>query len=433
MQSIDYLRLAISQRLYTKKSWLIKAFSVTRVENYDPDSATYADLVRTDSGLSYVQEDKSLIRISDSKANEPLFKFSDRIKVDKSWIANAEKPIDTTIGNLLVNLIVVIEAMGPKLPFITGRFNIRKVEKDIATKLHDNIPEDQRNDKDIYVDEMLRFQTAIKFLEGISQLCTVAATRTNMLPPTGLKEFKAKLAKKYEGKLHDPVEVANYEKELLDFDNEYLKDDPSNGLFMGSRIKGTSRKKLFLSVGVEQGFETTSEVDPIERSLTDGLSDNPEHFAAQMNGARYASFSRGSETVQGGVAAKYLLRAANNYRIVEEDCGTKLGLSRHYTKDNLHKLVGRYLLEGTRTVAIEDNNLAANYVNKPLIVRSPAFCKTPGEAICKYCAGSRLAQYPTGLAVPLTNVSSGLIITSLKKMHTNTLSTAKMSIDSILS
>lgn len=433
MRAIDYLKLAIEQKMFYKKNWFIKVFSVTRPSAIDEGNLVYADLHRDEFGLLYVNEDNQLVKITDSKPNKPLFTFMDRITVDSSWASNASGSIDTTIGNLLVNHVAIISTMGNKLPFITGRFNIGEVESQIAAKLASNVPLEERNDTSIYVDEMLKFQTAIAFLEGLSQLCTIAATRKNISPPTGIKEFKAKLNEKYKGKLHDPVEVANYEAELLAFDEEFLKDDPSNGLFMGARVKGTARKKLFLAVGVEQGFNERGDVLAITQSLGEGVDTDPEKYAATMNGMRYASFSRGSETIQGGVAAKYLLRAANNYRIVNEDCGTKLGIRRRYTEQQANKLAGRYILEGTKTVHMEDITVATNYVNKDLVVRSPAFCKTEGEMICTYCAGDRLSQYPTGLAIPLTNVSSGLIIISLKKMHSNTLSTAKLDLNKIIS
>ena len=71
-------------------------------------------------------------------------------------------------------------------------------------------------------------------------------------------------------------------------------------------------------MGAEGGnFTDKVTITPVINSLQEGWPTDPVEFTAMMNGLRYASFSRGSETVKGGVSAKYLLRAGNNFKIVD--------------------------------------------------------------------------------------------------------------------
>jgi hypothetical protein len=150
-----------------------------------------------------------------------------------------------------------------------------------------------------------------------------------------------------------------------------------------------------------------------------------------MNGIRSASFSRGSETVKGGVAAKVLLRAANNFVINSNDCGSKLGIKRKYNETNVNALVGRYVISNGKSILVEDKQQASSYIGKEIITRSPAFCKEKGDVICKVCAGNNLASYPTGISIPLTEISSIILVASLKKMHASELKLGKLNLSEI--
>jgi hypothetical protein len=61
------------------------------------------------------------------------------------------------------------------------------------------------------------------------------------------------------------------------------------------------------------------------------------------------------------------------------------------------------------------------------------YCKLSGDNICKVCAGKSLSQYPTGLTIPLTEVSNVILTASLKAMHQNTTATAKLNLAKALS
>lgn len=431
MKRLDYLKAALQAKYFTQRAWMISAFAVSKPTSSERKPGV---IIPEPWGYSVVLDDGTVEKLDDVQPGIPVFGFKERITIDPSWAENAQAGTETTIGNLLFNAIAILPTFGKKFPFPIGSVEVSKLEEQIAPKLQSTPEsEDKRLDSVYYVDEYLKFVDALQYLKSLTQLTTIAVTRRSILPPTGRDKFKQELLKKYDGKLTDPVELAKFEKELLAFDNEYLKGDPADGTFVKGKIKHTARKKLFLDVGAEVSFDNGSKVTPIINSLSEGWSTEPKEFVATMNGLRAGSFSRGAETVKGGVSAKYLLRAANNFKIEDTDCGTKLGIRRQYDNESDgKKLIGRYLVTTKDPVLVKKEDLG-NYLAKALVVRSPMYCKLKGDAICKVCAGDKLFQYPTGLTIPLTEVSAIILTSSLKKMHVSGVTTAKMDLKSALS
>lgn len=428
MNRLDYLKAALKAKNYKRKAWIISAFSVIREDHeaYKKDPYPYR-LVHTPTGTYCVLENHELERIDDAKVNEPLFHFKESFVVDNSICENVFEPTQATIGQVLVNLIVLIHAFGSRFPFKAGPIKVGDLEKIIASKLRDTpVDEKNRDPNYFYVDEYVVFSNALSFLSGLSQLCVWSNTEKNVLPPPGIKEFKEQLLKKYEGKLSNPVELTKFEKELGEFDDKYLADDPSNGTFITGKLKNNARKKMFLTMGAAMGFEDSMDVVPVINSLDEGWPKDPKQFTAMMNNSRAGSYSRGKETQKGGVSFKVLLRAAGNLKIVQTDCGTKLGIRRNFDRTNIKQLVGREFSTNKGWVLIETIEQANQYLEQPIVVRSPMYCKLDGDNLCAHCAGQRLAQNPTGVSMALTNVSSTIMTDNLKIMHGSVLSTAKM-------
>jgi hypothetical protein len=434
MNKLQYLKFAINNNLYKKKTWMISAFAIIKENINNKENIFLGSLVLESWGYSFYNEKQELVKIEDSIPNEPLFKFLDPITIDNTWIENADKSINTFIGNLLVNKILVTNCFGNKIKFIEGKISIKDIEEKIAKSLIDNPKnkDEKRLANFFYVDEYVKFIDNIQYLSTFTQLATYSATKKNILPPTGIKEFKKELLEKYKDKLNNPVELSNFEQELKNFDSNYLEGDPSNNIFVSGKVKNVARKKMFLTIGSEQGFDEDLKSEPIINSLDEGWPTDPVKFTELMNGLRIGSFSRGAETVKGGVSAKVLLRAITNFNIQDTDCGSKLGIRRKYTKENINKLVGRYIID-KEVIFIDNEDLASKFIDKNIIIRSPMYCKLEGENICKICSGNNLFQFKEGLAIPVTEISSIILTTSLRKMHGTILSTAKLDIEEIFS
>lgn len=431
MKKIEYLKLVLANPIHRTKNWILSAFSITRMNASDqPGDVYYLKVFRTELGYFFINEAAEKEKIDDADISAPLFSFHDRLTVDSSVVENAIDSVETSIGNVLFNKWCIAPAFGTKLPFVTGVVSIDAIENIIAPKLKDTpINESDRSNQYFYVDEYLKFVDSLTFVSTLSQLVAYAGTRKNMTPPTGIKEFKEKLIKEYEGRLTDPVVLAEFEGKLKAFDDEYLKDDPSYGKFLSGKLKDTSRKKMFLALGSEDGFKDSVKANPVLNSLHEGWPTEPEQLVSMMNSLRAGSYFRGAETVKGGVAAKILLRASNNFRIEDKDCGSTLGISRLVTADNADTFVGRYILQGSKSLLLENKIAVNNYLNKGIHVRSPMYCKLEGDRICKICAGNRLSQLPDGLSIPLTEITGTLLYAAMKKMHSTVLKTAKLDVN----
>lgn len=433
MKKLDYLKKIVSDVNITithHKSWFVNAFAVTKSKDTDVSNLKPYELVRESWGMSFLNEKGEIEKIEDSKPNEPLFVFKDKITIDETWASNVKEKLITSIGNVLFNRLCILTSFGNKMQFFTGRVSVEKIEDIISLKLKDTPAKgEERSNSFFYVDEYVKFTNSLELINTLSQLCTWSATPKNITPPKGIEKFKESLNKEYEGKLNNPVILAEYEAKLKEFDAEYLKDDPSNDTFITKKMRENSRKKLFLTIGGETGFEDNINFTTIKSSLNEGWSTDPKVFSAMMNNLRSGSFARGAETVKGGVAAKVLLRAANSYKIVDDDCGTKLGIRRIYNNKNINYLIGRKIFSGNNTISIDTIEEAKQYIGKNLIVRSPMFCKSPKETICINCASKALSQYKTGITIPLTEISAIILATSMSKIHSTTLSIAKLDLD----
>lgn len=431
MKRLDYLKLALKEKKYASQDWVIRCFAIMRPETEplakDP---YYLKPVCQPFGFGFINDKAEFEQFEDSpKPNEPLFKFSERVQADNTWAPNIVQPLETSIGNLFVNAVTVLEAFGSKFPYQAGTVSVNTFENLIVEKLKDTPkPGEERSNAYYYVDEYLKFTDAMLFVRDLSHLVSVTATKKNIRKPDGIDAFKKQLLIKYEGKLTDPIELAKFEGELKAFDEAYMSDDPTNGKFVKGKIKNIARKKLFLTLGQGLSFDEGGVKKPIIQSLNEGWSTDPDDLTAMVNDTRMASFYRGSETVKGGVSAKTLLRAANNFVIKEGDCGSKLGIKRIYDTKNIHQIVGKtVLIPGAKLIKTKEE--AGAYLGKVLAVRSPMYCKLKGDAICTTCAGEKLSTLPTGLSIPLTEISAIIMSSSMKRMHGVILSTAKISLD----
>ena len=443
MNKKEFFFKAMLAEEYKRVAWVFSAFSILKedVDSWKEDPYPYR-IVQTPSKFFFVDPDNrdgqgnsQLTVIEDSEPNTPLFGLQEEISVSQTetQLNLGVDRLVTTYGLLLLNYTVIYYPFKTKVTYINKEFRPKTVEKLIVDRFKDNPENDaDRNDQDIYVDEYLKYCEGVSFLETLSQVFTHSITEVGLLPAPGRKEFKKELLKKYEGKLHDPVEMAKFEAELKAFDTEYIKKDPSYGKFMSGKVANSRMKAYMTQGGESNSFVQSMTVTPIINALEDGIPLDEEGFTAISNTIRYGSFSRGSETVNGGVTAKALMRAADNWRITEGDCGSQLGIRRFYSEKEISNIVGRYLIVKGQPVLIETIDQAKPYASQNLIVRSPQYCRRLGTQTCEVCAGKALSKFPTGLPIPLMEVSGGILTDSLKLMHNTALVTEEMNLASVI-
>lgn len=432
----DYLLYSLQRKCYREKSWYYTAFSVTRETDQSLQNTYPGRLIREPFGIFYLDDElkKQPLEVK-LQPSQPLFRINDRVIITKDWAVSLKEPqLETSIGTLLINHVCLIEAFGSRFPYAAGRLSPKKLEEQIAPKLKSTpLPGAPRDSDSYYVDELLIFSQGVTFLEQFTKLFSHSITKIGLMPAPGRREFKQELLKKYPLEtLRDPVQMAKYEAELEAFDKEYLKQDPAYGKFMAGKVSKARMKSYMTYGGEEDSFSGRTGVTPIIPALEDGIPMDPEGFTAISNTVRYGSFSRGAETVNGGVTAKLVQRAGDTWRITDGDCGATEGIARSYSEESIWKLEGRYIILQNKPVLLSNKAETHPYINRSVFVRSPQYCRRPGTQTCQVCAGVALSKYPTGLTIPLTEISGGVLNDSLKKMHNSALVTAEMNLDEVI-
>jgi hypothetical protein len=176
--------------------------------------------------------------------------------------------------------------------------------------------------------------------------------------------------------------------------------------------------------GAESGLGDGVEVDLIQNSLSEGW--DITKFPAMNNSLRAGSFNRGAETMLGGEAVKWLLRASSNMTVTQEDCGARLGLEILVDNDSIHKLPGFSVVTQDGHEKISDLEAAGKYMGKKILLRSSMFCKLEKTDYCAVCVGEKLALSPTALSAAIAEYGNIFLLLFMKKMHGSALQVARM-------
>lgn len=435
MNKFDYLKLALNNEKYKYKNWLITIFSVCITDEKEPK---YLDIKSDQTGY-YYYDNTSYIKIEGAKEGEPLFSHKDKITIDNTWCPNAQKTIETTIGNLIFNWVALVYAFGSKIEYAEGKVNLSKIEQQLAKMFSDE--EETKSDNKIYPSEFNRYVEGLLLLSSLSTLFVWAATEKNLTSPPELEKQKKELVKEYGDRLKDPATFSEFEEKLKKIDEEYLKDDPSNGVILSGKTKNIARKRLALTAGIEGGINP-SDSDPIIDSLNEGWKKDANELVARLNVSRASSYSRGKETEKGGEVQKIILRTASNFKIKGDNCLSKKGITRLITKEMKNSFIKRYIIgylddsnnevlfKGEPILLTEENY--DEYLNKVVIMRTVGYCLNEGDTVCKTCAGS---SYNDGesTTLTLTDISHMILMSRMKVMHGVVLSTKKLILKEVIS
>lgn len=426
MTRIEYFKYAVKHGYLLNKTWYYDFCTLPSV--IDNKENNKIDLYsKREDGLFKVRLEEDQWELLDNvPTDRPIYITRDPITVDKTVLDNVYDPIDTTIGRVILNKVLLERTYGPRIQFINKKTSIGDIEKILGKALMD--------DK-ITPKEFVEFSTSVSFLQGLAPIFNISATYKNVLPPDGLPEFKAKMKAKYD-KEYGPDWTKNrllavqFQEELKKFDAEWLKGDPSDGTFLSKRIKTNSRVKMFLTFGPVVGFDKSGgNTTNVYNSLEDGYPLDREQLCAVFNAARVASYDRGHNTQQGGVAAKNILRSIASTSIEHDDCGTTSTLNITVDSDNASFIDGRYIIEKGKPILVEN---AKSYIGQTVKLRSPMYCKNNGNSFCKTCAGKFLGQHEDGISLLLLKISAALLTISLKGMHNTQVNLTSVNLHDIL-
>lgn len=426
---------ALKNGAYIKNHWIFSCFSLTyeNENKWKEDPYPYR-VVQNPLGFFYVNPENTseLIKLEGYVNGSPLFTFKDRVELKSGDIENLDTDIITTVGNALFNKMCLVNAFGSKIKYVNKRVSVAELE-DVIAPLLQNTPgkDEERQDKYLYVDEYLKFVDSVFHLTNFSQLCVWGATRKVITPPPGIKEFKQGLIEKYRDNLNSSTTIAKIDRELVEFDAEYLKGDPGLNFLLSDKSRKIVRKKKYLFYGAEPGLDDSVKLIPIINSLNEGW--DIARFPEMNNALRAGSFNRGAQTELGGEAVKWLLRASSNIVITKDDCGSRVGKPMEVTANNHRKLVDFSIVtqEGSKLIEPEDDT--SQYIGKKLMVRSPMYCNLSVTDYCSTCVGKKLAKNPTGLSMTISEYGSSFLSLFMAAAHAKQLSLQKADLDKIIS
>ena len=428
MKLEEYLQNVVRTRAYEYRAWWFSVFSVL------PNSSLTDAVGYKTPWIGYKENDKYYV--VDDNNNPVAIEFGGdtildnkiKIKVDSSLYPDIEKAVNTTIGNLLANLILIYSIAGSKIPFQIPPYTIRSLEDIYKDKM---VEDDKAKETDVKLSEYVDFVDATSFLRGLSSLFVQSSSKKTITPPPDIDKKREELLKKYEGRLDDYKVIAAIEKELLEYDKQYLSDDPTSGKFMSGKVANVARKRMFLTFGAEPNADNPTKASYVAKSLEEGWSTEPEELAAMFNSFRSGAYQRAKHTEKGGVLFKMFARSMNVYKILDGDCGSKKGIKWTVSSKDRNILVGRYIVYSNGKTELIDKILFDKLVGRTIQIRSPLYCLKEKKRFCSTCAGEKMATKPEGVSLSVMEISEAVTTAALKAMHGKVLQSREVDISDI--
>ena len=220
----------------------------------------------------------------------------------------------------------------------------------------------------------------------------------------------------------DTIVAKAVEDELIAYAMEILDGDPSLDSFI-SGARGNvynNFKNMFVWKGAtrDPNPDAKQEFRIATSNFMDGIK--KEEYSLYCNSGIEGAYSRGKKTESGGYLENLTTMAYNDIIIDEPgtDCGTKKCIEVTLTKDNINKFMYNNIIEGSRLVELNSQNMG-KYMNKKVKMRMAYLCEH--EKPCAACCGN--FYYKLGIrnvGLTLMQVFSIYKNKSMKAFHDST-------------
>lgn len=417
-----WFKSSLPKERWKEPGWVTKLLCVTELDRvndlvFDPNNPPqpYELFVSVDDkAYCYWDDDeKEFIPLIGTDVSEPLIDYKDRITLFPGELPNVASTIDTTYGNVIVNLYCCVYAFGGKVPFFAGK--LKKGGKEIQDYVLSKIAKDPKNPApdEIIPSELDKFKISVSALAAFSVICCPTGSRAAFTIDKRVLDLKAKLLEENKHQLDNNAVIADIEDQLVALDASLTADDISAGFFGPvPKLRAVGRKRAEIMYGTEGGLEGNGTL--IKESLAEGL--NYHNVPVYADTTTAASQSRGLLTAQGGELVKYNIRMFQNSLIDTDDCGTTGYLNvRVYARGNKF-LINRRMFVGTKTVTITADMLK-ELIGKDIKLRSPGTCLAKDRNCCKMCVDSNLAERPEGIAIATAATTNVIMQNAMKAMH----------------
>lgn len=334
--------------------------------------------------------------------------FYKRFQLTKGMIENynEDTPIETTVGVFMLNYLVLIRSFGSIIPYINGKWELKKIEKQIV-KL--------ALDEKISADQIYRYVDNVYFLSSLNDFCVPGVSEQCITANPIVDERRRELLEQYKDQLDDPNIMVMIENELIKLDKDLLKDDMSSGFLIKGKNFDVQRKRMFVIFGLNETFgDDVKGYDFGTFNLNDGWNLGEMDIIA--NDIRRGSYNRAKSTALGGYESKVLGRNFQDSSIVEDDCRTKRGVRILLTKNEIKNYVNRNIIVGDKLIELTEDNIN-QYLDKEVVIRSPMYCNSQ-DGYCYACMDSRFKKMGVRLlGITTISIGSTFVTNSLKSMH----------------
>lgn len=378
-------------------------------------STLYSDAKKPQFTYVLSPKEEGVFHLVGKTPERAIFPPNVQMTLKKGMIDNySGPPITTSYGIYLYNQIIFCHLFGDRFPYINGA-----TPKDLSTWLENAIMDDQ-----LTPEEAFKAIDFITYITEFNELNSPTFSKKAMTTHPDSRKIRDELMEKYKDRLDDPTVQEMIEKKLIELDKEHLKDDPSYDYFAtNSKAFAITRKKQYCAVGSIESIGGGESTVFVGRSLAEEW--DKKDMANIISEARRGFYDRGTSTAQGGELSKFLMRVFQDVLITEDDCGTTQYLELVVSQHNIKEFIGRTIKHGGKLTVITNENYK-EFIDKPIKLRSPAFCKTK-NGLCYTCV-ERTFKETGRTSIGTQSIGPGSKFLSLRmaSMHGTQLVTKKI-------
>lgn len=364
--------------------------------------------------------------IKTKKVIKSRFDPTDQLTLNPKEFLNKEK-IETTVGRLIFNKVVIEPAFGESLGFINevlGKKGLSALENDLAGKLLEN---------QITNNQMFVYFTKLQWLSSnICHMVSPSLTLGLLTPNPQVIKERDKMLKENKERIEngDIIKGIELEEQLVKKAREILKDDPGMDLY-NSGARG-SFENNYKNINIIKGLTPdpkTGGCKVIETNYTEGIGKDALYL--QANAVIAGSYPKAVGSADAGYLFKQLVATFQTIVLDKpgSDCGSKGLLEIDVTKSNIEKIMYRYVQTGNKLVTITPEN-KNSFIGKTIKLRSPMYCL--GKKLCNKCAGDifyKLGIENVGLVS--AQISSDILNFGMSSFHDSNQSMAEIDVEKL--
>lgn len=413
----DWFKQAIKSDAIKSLVWVVSCFCVTELPAVQDTEISLTNppapftLFKHTDDKSYCYWDEAeaeFVIINNSDVTKPLFHPRNPIILEVGDFPNVKETTKTLVGNVIINYYLAVYPFGDAIPFITGKDPSRVITGKILS-----LPRDKGDGVGIKPEQLTRYKLSASALVACGIIASPTATKASLTISPAVLEMRDQLLAKHKNELDNPTVIADIEKQLVDYDMELRKDDPSTDFYMGNKkLLGVGRKKQYIMYGVEGGLD--GKLTLIQKSLSEGM--NFEDMPLTADASTAASQSRGLLTARGGEMVNLIIRLFQTISIVKDDCGTTRALVLDIDEGNYKTIIGRYQVGRGGVVEVTED-VAKYLIGKKAHIRSPGYCAVPDGNLCACCTDVHIRTRPHGISTIASSGSSRIMNIDMKAMH----------------